>query len=69
MKGMIHFFKLRWTAKPFDIHKECVSDVKTGYWLCYDGNLYYGHRFGILVYSNCNIWWKNNPNNPKKYKQ
>lgn len=61
--SVIHFFKVRFYAKPFDIWNECQDDNrKKDTWLSadyisYDGKLYYGHPFGIFFESPQNIWW------------
>lgn len=63
LAAVVHFFKVRWYAKPFDIWKECQDDNrKKDAWLMadyisYDGKLYYGHPLGIFFESNQNSWW------------
>ena len=63
LAAVVHFFKVRWYAKPFDIYKECQDDKRkmdtfmSGYYITYDGKLYYGHPLGIFFESNQNSWW------------
>lgn len=55
--------KARWTAKKFDIWKECQDDNrksdswKGGYWIASDGKIYYGHPLFIFFESVQNSWW------------
>jgi hypothetical protein len=52
--------KLRQTAKPFDIYKECVCEKGQNglYWLGYDDLIYYGHRWFVFQISHQNSWYK-----------
>lgn len=62
---IIHFFKVRYTAQKFDIRKEKIDSnrkpdgIMRGYWIGYDGILYYGHPFGVFFKSAQNSWWLN----------
>lgn len=61
--AVVHFFKVRWHAKPFDIWNECQDDNRkldtfmSGDYISYDGKLYYGHPLWIFFESNQNSWW------------
>jgi hypothetical protein len=63
IKAIIHFFKVRYHAKPFDVYNECEcrnrhSDgLLSADWISYDGKLYYGHPFFIFFESAQNSWW------------
>ena len=55
--------KARWTAKKFDIWKECQDDNRksdswiSGDWIASNGKLYYGHPLLIFFESAQNDWW------------
>lgn len=59
MKNIIYNIKARWTAKPFNVYKECISSKKEadGYWLADDGFIYYGDRWLIFFKSMQNDWY------------
>ena len=63
LAAVAHFFKVRYYAKPFDIWKECQDDNRksdswlTGYWISYDGKLYYGNPWLVFFESSQNHWW------------
>ena len=58
MKALKHFFKLRYFAKRYNIWTQQLDPkCKEGYWLCYDGNLYYGHPLFVFFYSCQNNWF------------
>jgi hypothetical protein len=63
LADVVHFFKVRWHAKPFDIWKECQDDNRKkdacfmADYISYDGKLYYGHPLGIFIESSQNSWW------------
>ena len=63
LAAVVHFLKVRWYAKPFDIWKECQDDKRemdtflSGDYISYDGKLYYGHPLFIFFESNKNSWW------------
>jgi len=59
LAAFVHFFKLRYTAEPFDIVKErvCKKGENGRYWLGYDGKIYFGNRWLIFSYSYQNSWW------------
>lgn len=56
-----HFFKVRYTAKPFSLYKECIVDKgkNNDYWLGYDGYIYYGNPIGLTFFNSCanNMYW------------
>lgn len=53
-----HFFKVRWTAKRFNIWTEKLDETnKEGYWLGYDNKIYFGHPLASFFLSNQNNWW------------
>lgn len=60
---VIHFFKVRYTARKFNIQTEKIdqdrkSDTQTsGDYIGYDGILYYGHPAFIFFKSAHNDWW------------
>ena len=62
---VVHFFKVRYTAKKFDIWEEKIDQNRerdsfmAGDWIGYDGVLYYGHPLGIFFKSAQNSWWLN----------
>lgn len=61
LASIVHFFKVRWTAKRFNIWTEELDKTcKEYYWLGYDNKIYYGHPMGILFLSSQNRWWLNN---------
>ena len=63
LTAVVHFFKVRYYAKPFDIWKECQEDKRKrdaifgGDYISYDGKLYYGHPLFIFFESAQNSWW------------
>jgi hypothetical protein len=68
VKGIIHFFKSRWYAKPFDIYKECQDNNRlkdyfiSRYYISYDNKIYYGNPFLVFFESDQNIWWVHSQN-------
>jgi hypothetical protein len=61
LAAVVHFFKLRWTAKRFNIWKaELDPNDREGYWIGYDGIIYYGYPLGVFIYSSQNRWWLDN---------
>lgn len=58
LKAIKHFFKVRYTAKRFNIWTEKIEDdYYEGYWLGYDGVIYYGARWFLFFKSSQNEWW------------
>jgi hypothetical protein len=76
LSNIVHFFKVRYYAKPFDIHKECQDNTRkadnflSGDWISYDGKLYYGNPWFVFFKSAQNSWWLNqqltNPPHPRR---
>lgn len=72
-RSIVHFFKVRWHAKPFDIWKERQDDKRkmdnfmAGDYISYDGKLYYGHPFGFFFESHQNSWWLNRNDKPTSH--
>lgn len=61
LAAVVHFFKVRWTAKRFNIWtKELDKTCKEGYWLGYDNKIYYGHPMAVFLLSAQNSWWLDN---------
>lgn len=61
LAAVVHFFKVRWTAKRFNIWtKELDKTCKEGYWLGYDNKIYYGHPMAVFFLSEQNSWWLDN---------
>lgn len=61
LAAVVHFFKVRWTAKRFNIWtKELDKTCKEGYWLGYDNKIYYGHPMAVFFLSAQNSWWLDN---------
>ena len=64
IKSIIHFFKSRYYAKPFNIWTECEDsrrekdNLLSADYISYDGFLYYGHPLFIFFKSSHNYWWK-----------
>ena len=52
LQSIKHFFKVRYTAKPFSLYKECIVDKGKNdrYWLGYDGYVYYGSTIGLTFF-------------------
>ena len=63
MKKIIHFFKVRYYAKPFDIWNEKQDNDRPkdnflmADYISYDGKLYYGNPFFVFIESGQNSWW------------
>lgn len=55
---IIHFFKVRITAKKFNV-KTCELDSSFNfkYWIGYDNKIYFGSPYFIFFYSAQNDWW------------
>jgi len=60
MNAIIKWFRLRITARPYNIWsmEVCEPDRNEGYWLCEDGFLYYGNRWLVFNKSHQNSWFK-----------
>ena len=59
LAAVVHPFKVRYTAKPFNIWKQevCKIGENESYWLGYDGKIYFGHRWIVFIDSAQNDWW------------
>ena len=52
LAAVVHYFKVRWTAKRFNIWtKELDPKNRERYWLGYDNKIYYGHPMFIFFLS------------------
>ena len=66
LSAVVHFFKVRYYAKPFDIWKEKQDNNRVrddwfgGDYISYDGKLYYGDPWFIFFESAQNEWWLSN---------
>jgi len=71
LAGFIHFFKVRYTAKKFNVWTEKIDHNRKpdmfvgGDWIGYDGVLYYGNPLYVFFKSGHNSWWINSFNNLK----
>ena len=61
IQSIKHFFKVRYTAKPFSLYKECVVDKGKNdkYYIGYDGYVYYGSRIGLTFFKSSanDMYW------------
>ena len=48
---VIHFLKVRCTAKRFNIRTKKLDKTSKDYWLGYDNKIYYGHPMFIFFLS------------------
>ena len=61
LAAVVHFFKVRWTAKRFNIWtKELDNTNREQYWLGYDNKIYFGHPMTIFFLSAQNSWCLDN---------
>lgn len=53
-KTAVENIKARFLAKRYDIYKEQIVEKGNDGYFIYNDKIYYGNRFGFLIYSHLN---------------